>query len=34
MVAGPEYTVLISFLVLLVVLVVKPSGIAGKLGYE
>lgn len=34
MVAGPEHTVLISFVVLLVVLIVKPTGIAGKLGYE
>lgn len=34
MVAGPEHTVLIGFIVLLAVLVVKPTGIAGKLGYE
>jgi branched-chain amino acid transport system permease protein len=33
-VAGPEHTVLISFIVLLAVLVIKPTGIAGKLGYE
>jgi branched-chain amino acid transport system permease protein len=34
MVAGPEHTVLIGFIVLLAVLVVKPTGIAGKQGYE
>jgi branched-chain amino acid transport system permease protein len=34
MVSGPEHTVLISFIVLLAVLVIKPTGIAGKLGYD
>lgn len=34
MISGPEHTVLISFIVLLAVLVIKPTGIAGKLGYE
>jgi branched-chain amino acid transport system permease protein len=33
-VAGPEHTVLISFIMLLAVLVIKPTGIAGKQGYE
>jgi branched-chain amino acid transport system permease protein len=33
-VAGSEYTVLVGFLVLLAVLVIKPTGIAGKRGYE
>ena len=31
---GPEHPVLIGFLVLLLVLVVRPTGIAGKRGYE
>ena len=34
MVAGPEHTVLVGFLVLLAVLLVKPTGIVGKQGYE
>lgn len=34
MVAGTEHSILIGFLVLLAVLVVKPTGIAGKQGYE
>jgi branched-chain amino acid transport system permease protein len=34
MVAGPEHTGLVGFIVLLAVLVVKPTGIAGKQGYE
>jgi branched-chain amino acid transport system permease protein len=34
MAAGPEYSVMIGFLVLLAVLAIKPTGIAGKQGYE
>lgn len=34
MVAGPEHTVLIGFLVLLAVLAIKPTGLAGKHGFE
>jgi branched-chain amino acid transport system permease protein len=34
MVAGPEHSVLIGFLVLLAVLAVKPTGIVGKRGFE
>lgn len=34
MVVGSEHTVLISFVILLAVLVIKPTGIAGKKGYE
>jgi branched-chain amino acid transport system permease protein len=34
MAAGPEHSVLIGFLVLLAVLVVKPTGIVGKRGFE
>jgi branched-chain amino acid transport system permease protein len=32
--AGSEHTMLIGFLVLLAVLIIKPTGIAGKKGYE
>jgi branched-chain amino acid transport system permease protein len=34
MAVGPEHTGLVGFIVLLAVLVVKPTGIAGKKGYE
>jgi branched-chain amino acid transport system permease protein len=34
MAAGPEHPVLIGFLVLLAVLIVKPTGIVGKRGFE
>jgi len=34
MAVGSEHTVLIGFLVLLAVLTIKPTGIAGKQGYE
>lgn len=34
MVTGPEYSTLIGFLVLLTVLVIKPTGLVGKRGYE
>ena len=34
MVAGPEHSVLIAFLLLLLILVVKPTGLVGKRGYE
>jgi branched-chain amino acid transport system permease protein len=34
MVAGPEHSVLIAFLLLLTILVVKPTGLVGKRGYE
>jgi branched-chain amino acid transport system permease protein len=34
MLAGPEHSVLTGFLVLLAVLAIKPTGLAGKRGYE
>lgn len=34
MVAGPEHSVLIGFLMLLGILAVKPTGLVGKRGYE
>ncbi len=33
-IAGPEHSTLIGFLALLLVLALKPTGIAGKVGYE
>jgi len=34
MVAGPEHSTLIGFLVLIIVLIIKPTGLVGRKGYE